>query len=152
MGNIRKGKASHGPRTRKAAAQRNASAYEETTGGDTVQRTAGRVAHEDAVRRGLEASEACRNRALRERDISRAQAADAELKSRDATNFAFEMDASVSSEKELKLAAEAFRMKAKEERLQQAELALRAERQHRAWKERWPCHADGAVYIVSLYT
>ena len=97
-------------------------------------------------RGGREASEACRNRALRERDISRAQATDAELKSRDAAFFF------VSWEKELRLAAEAVRMKTVEERLQQAELALRAERQHRAWTERWPCHADGAIYIVSLYT
>ena len=99
-------------------------------------------------RGGLEASEACRNRALRERDISRAQATDAELKSRDAAIFFSGMDASVSSEKELRLAAEAVRVKTEEKRLQQAELALRAERQHRAWTERWPCHADGAVYIL----
>ena len=85
MGNKRKGKASHGPRAMKAAAQRHASAYEERIGGDTMQRDAGRAAHEDAVRRGgLEASKACRNRALWERDISHAQAADEELKSRDA--------------------------------------------------------------------
>ena len=120
----------------------------------TIQRAARRVAHDDAARRGgLEASEARRNRALRERDISRAQAADAGLKNRDAANFCSEMDASVSLETELRLAAEGVRMKAEEERLQQAELALRGERQHRAWKERWPCHADGAVYIiVSPYT
>ena len=50
-----------------------------------MQKAAGRVVNEDAVRRdGLEASEACRNRALRGCGISRAQAADAELKSRDA--------------------------------------------------------------------
>ena len=58
------------------------------TGWDTIQRAADRVAHEDAVRRGgLEASEACRNRALRERDISHAQPTDVELKSRDAAFF-----------------------------------------------------------------
>ena len=62
------------------------------------------------------------------------------------------MYASVSSEKELGLAAEAVTMKTEEERLQQAELALRAERPHRAWTERRPYHADGTVYIVSLYT
>ena len=45
----------------------------EWTGWDTIQRAAERVAHEDAVRRaGLETSEACRNRALRERDIKAA--------------------------------------------------------------------------------
>ena len=54
----------------------------------------------------------------------------------------------MSSEKELKLAAEAVNMKAGDERLQ-AELALRAARQHRAWKERWPCHVDGAVYLIA---
>ena len=58
----------------------------------------------------------------------------------------------MSSEKELRLAFEAVRMKTEEESLQQAESALRAERQLRAWTERWPCHADGAAYIVSLYT
>ena len=84
MGNKRKGKASHGPRARKAAAQRNASGYEERTGGDTIQRAAGRVVHEDAVRRGGLASEACRNRALQARVQSRAHAADAKWKSRDA--------------------------------------------------------------------
>ena len=63
------------------------------TGWDTMQRAAERVAHEDAVRRGgLEASEACRNRALLERDISRAQAVDGELKSRDAAFFFSEME------------------------------------------------------------
>ena len=71
---------------------------------------------------------------------------DGELKSRDAAIFFPEMDASVSSEKELRLAVEAVRMKTEEERLQQAKLALRAERHHRAWTERWPCHADGTLY------
>ena len=47
------------------------------------------------------------------------------------------METRVSSEKELRLAAEAVTMKPESERLQ-AELALQAERQHRAWKERWP--------------
>ena len=38
-------------------------------GGDTIRRAAGRAAPEDAVRRGgLEVSEACRDRALQERD------------------------------------------------------------------------------------
>ena len=125
----------------------------EWTGWDTIQRAAERVAHEDEVRRGgLEASEACLIRALRERDISRAQAIDGELRSRDAAIFFSEMDASVSSEKELRLVVEAVRMKTEEERLQQAKLALRAEWQHRAWTEPWPCHSDGTVYIVSLYT
>ena len=74
MGNICKGKASHRPRAREEAAQTK------WTGWDTIQRAAERVAHEDSVRRGgLEASEACRNRALRERDISRAHATDAEF-------------------------------------------------------------------------
>ena len=78
-------------------------------------------------RGGLEASEACRDRALQERQKSRAQAADAELKSRDAARTISEMEASVSSEKELRLAAEAVNMKAQDERLQ-AELALRGAR------------------------
>ena len=46
------------------------------------------------------------------------------------------MEASVSWEKELKLAAEAVKIKADVDRLQ-AELGLRAERQHRAWKRKW---------------
>ena len=75
MGNKRKGKASHGPPARKATAQRNASAYARS-GGDIIQRVAGRVRNEDAVRRGgVVASEACRDRALQERDNSRAQVA-----------------------------------------------------------------------------
>ena len=58
------------------------------TAWDTIQKAAEHVAHEEAVRRGgLEASEACRNRALRERDISHAQPTDVELKSRDAAFF-----------------------------------------------------------------
>ena len=103
-------------------------------------------------RGGLEAPEACLDRALQERHKSRAQAADAELKSRDAAKSISEMEASVSSEKGLRLAAGAVNMKAEDERLH-AKLAMRAARQHRAWKERWPCHVDGAVYsyIVSLY-
>ena len=103
------------------------------------------------VRRGgLEASEACRDRALQWRDKSHAQAADAELKSRDEAKTISEMEARLSSEKEIRLVAEVVKMKAEDERLQ-AEWALRAERQHRAWTERWPCHVDGAVYIASLY-
>ena len=81
---------------------------------------------------------------------SSAQAADAELKSCDGAKTMSEMEASVPSEQELRLAAEAVNMKAEGERLQ-AELALRVERQHRAWKEQWPCNVDGAVYIMSLY-
>ena len=53
-------------------------------------------------------------------------------------------------ERELRPAAEAVEMKVEDERLQ-AELALRADRQHRAWKERCPCHVDGVFYIVSIY-
>ena len=59
------------------------------------------------------------------------------------------MEASVPWEKASKLTAEAVKMKAEDEGLH-AVLALRAERQHRAWKERWPCPVDGAVYLVSL--
>ena len=58
------------------------------------------------------------------------------MKSRDAAKKDPEMEASVSSEKELKLAAEAVKMKAEVDRLQ-AELGLRAERQHRAWNGKW---------------
>ena len=101
-------------------------------------------------REGPEGSEACRDRALQERDKSRAQAADAELKSRYEAKAISEMEASVASEKELRLAAAAVNMRAEDEMLQ-AKLALRGERQHRAWKERWPCHIDGAVYIMPLY-
>ena len=78
MAKKRKEKASHGPRARKAAAKRNATADEERSGGDTIQIVAGRAAHEDVVRcGGLEVSEACRDKALQERDKSRAQASDA---------------------------------------------------------------------------
>ena len=42
----------------------------------------------------------------------------------------------MSWDKELKLAAEAVKMKAEVDRLQ-AELGLRAERQHRAWNGKW---------------
>ena len=30
-------------------------------------------------------------------------------------------------------------------------MALRAERQHRAWEEQWPWHVDGPVLIVALW-
>ena len=92
-------------------------------------------------RGGLEASEACRDRGLQERHKNGAQAADAELKSRDAAETISEMEASVLSEIEFRLAAEVVNMKAEDETLQ-AELTLRAARQHWAWKERWPCHVD----------
>ena len=46
------------------------------------------------------------------------------------------MEASVSWEKELKLAAEAVKMKAEVDRLQAA-LGLRAERQHRSLNGKW---------------
>ena len=48
----------------------------------------------------------------------------------------FPPEISVSWEKELKLAAEAVKMKAEVDRLQ-AELELRAERQRRAWNGKW---------------
>ena len=57
---------------------------------------------------------------------------------------------SMSSEQVLRLAARAVNMTAEDARLQ-AELAPRRARQHGSWTERWPCHVDGAVYIVSLY-
>ena len=82
-------------------------------------RAAGRAAHEDAGRRGgLEMSEACRDRALQERDKSRAQASDAELKSLDATKINSEMESSVSPGKKLRLAAEDVKTNAEEGRLQ----------------------------------
>ena len=81
-------------------------------------------------RSGLEASEGCRDRALQERDKSRELAANAALKSRVAKRFFSEMEASVSSGKEPRPAAEAVKEKAEADRLP-AELALRAERQHR---------------------
>ena len=63
MGNKRKEKALHGPRARKAAAEQVSRAYEERTGGDTIQRTGGRAVHEDALGRDVvKASEACRNK------------------------------------------------------------------------------------------
>ena len=74
---------------------------------------------------------------MQERHKRRAPAADAELKSRDAAKTISEMEASMSSEEGLRLAAEAVNMKAEDKRLQ-AEFALRAARQHRAWKKRWP--------------
>ena len=52
-------------------------------------------------------------------------------KSLDEAKIQFEVEAGVSPEIELRPAAEAVKMKAKDERLQ-AELALRAEQQHRA--------------------
>ena len=83
-------------------------------GGDTIQKAAGRVAHEDAVQRGgVEACEACGNRSWQERDKSRAQAADAELKNCDAAKSTSDMEARVSSEEELKLAAGTVAMKRK---------------------------------------
>ena len=51
------------------------------------------------------------------------------------------MDACVSWEKELKLAAEAVKMKEEVDRLQ-AELGLRAERQHWAWNGKWAYPVD----------
>ena len=67
-----------------------------------------------------------------------------ELEGRDAKIKHAEMEASVSSEKELNLAAEAVKMTAEEDRLQ-AELGLRAERQHRAWRGQWVRFLDGGV-------
>ena len=59
-----------------------------------------------------------------------------ELEGRDAIFFFPDMEASVSWEKELKLAAEAVKMKAEVDRLQAA-LGLRAERQHRSLNGKW---------------
>ena len=136
MANKRKKKATQGPLARKVASKRIASVYEARTGGNTIHRAAGRATREDAVQRGgLEACEGCRDRALQERDKSRALAADAELeiRGRDTKVCFSEMEASVSLEKGLKLAVEAVEMKAEEDRLQ-VELGLRTKRQHRAWK------------------
>ena len=93
---------------------------------------------------------ACMDKALQERHKSRAKAADAVLNSRGGEKTISKMEPSVSSDQELRLAARAVNMTAEDGRLR-AELALRETRQHRAWKERWPCRVDGAVYIVSLY-
>ena len=82
---------------------------------------------------------ACMNKALQEQRKSRAQTADEELKSRDGAKTISEMEASVSSEQQLRLAARAVNVTEEDGGLQ-AELALREARQHRAWKERWPCH------------
>ena len=49
------------------------------------------------------------------------------------------MEASVSSEQQLRLAARAVNV-TKEDGGLRWELALREARQHRAWKERWSCH------------
>ena len=150
MANKRKKNALHEPRARKTSLETNASVYEARTGGDAIHKAAGRAANEDAVRRsGLEASEGCRDRALQERDQRRELAANAALESRDAKINFPEMEASVSLEKELRLAAEAVTMKAEAERLQ-AELALRAEQQHWAWKERRPWHVESPVFNVPL--
>ena len=65
----------------------------------------------------------CMDRALQERHKSRAQAVDAELKSRDGAKTISEMEASVLSEQELGLAARAVNM-AEDGKLQ-AEFALR---------------------------
>ena len=70
-------------------------------------------------------------------------------KSLDEAKIQFEVEAGVSSEIELRPAVEAVKMKAKDERLQ-AELALRAEQQHRAWKERRPWHVESPVFNVPL--
>ena len=140
MGNKRKARASHAPLARKADAQRNPSAYEERTGGDTIQRAAGRVVHDEydaaASRRPWHAwTQRCRS------GTKAAQAADAELKSRDGAKTISETEASVSSEQELSLAPRAVNMTAEDGRLQ-AELSRREARQHRAWEERWPGHVD----------
>ena len=74
---------------------------------------------------------ACMDRAWQERHKSRAQAADAELNTFDGAKTISEMEASVSSEQELRLVARAVNMTAEADRLQ-AELALRGARQHRA--------------------
>ena len=71
------------------------------------------------------------DRAWQERHKSRAQAADAELNTFDGAKTISEMEASVSSEQELRLVARAVNMTAEADRLQ-AELALRGARQHRA--------------------
>ena len=117
MGNECVGKASHGPRAKEGDAERNPSAYEERTGGDTIQRAAGRVVHDEydaaASRRPWHAwTQRCRS------GTKAAQAADAELKSRDGAKAISEMKASVSWEQELRLAAEAVNLKAEDERLQ----------------------------------
>ena len=57
---------------------------------------------------------ACMDRALQERYKSRAQAADVELKSRDGAKTISEMEASVPSEQELRLAARAVDMMAED--------------------------------------
>ena len=64
-------------------------------------------------RGGVEACEACGNRAWQERDKSRAQAADAELKNCDTAKSISDMEASVSWEKELRLVAGAVKMRRK---------------------------------------
>ena len=115
----------------------------------TLSTAAGRAFHENVVRRGgLEASEGCRDGALKERDENRVLAVTAGFQSRDADEQLSEevySKAIVPSEEELRLATEAAKANAEADSLQ-AEIALRAERQHLAWKERWARHVDRAVY------
>ena len=116
MGNKGGGKASLGPREKKADAQRNPSVYEERAGGDTIQRAAGRVVHEDATRRprGVRGmpGHGVAGAGQKPRKSSRCG-----FKSRDAAKTVSEMEASV-SEKKLRLAADAVKMEAEDERLQ----------------------------------
>ena len=77
---------------------------------------------------------------------SRQFAANAALESGDAKMKNSVMEASVSLE--LRLAAEAVTMKAEAEGFRRNGHCR--QRQHRAWKERWPWHVYGAVYIVPL--
>ena len=116
---------------RRATAKQRAIVYESRTNGDTNHKAAGRAAHDNALRRGgLEAAERSRDKALQERDKNRAQATDAEVKSRDAAATTSEMKASVSPEKGLRLAAEAVNMKAEEDIMQ---------------VESWQCGQGGSV-------
>lgn len=82
-------------------------------------------------RGGLEGVEGCRERALQQLDESHPLVADADMQSRDRKTQLSEKESVVSSEKELRLAAEAVEARSEASRLQ-AEMALRAEGEHRA--------------------
>ena len=147
-GNKRKAEASFGPLARKAVAKIKRLRGEDGWGGTPSKQRLGALSTTSATQRPRGA------RGMHGQTRSGTKVAHKQpmrnFKSRDGAKTISEMEASASSEQLLRLAAIAVNITPEYGRLQ-AELALRGPRQHRSWKEPWPGHVDGYVYIVSLY-
>ena len=147
MGNKREGKASHAPWAKTAAAQRNASAYEERTGGGTIKRAPGRVVHEEC--------DAATSRRPRHSGTERCKSGTKAAHKQAMRNWR-----AVMRQKELLRWRRSCRRKSSDLRLKLSTWRRKTKGYRRNWRRgqrgsvrrgRSDGRIDGAAYIVSIY-